>query len=513
MQKLSVARKSAYGAGTIAFATKDAAFINFVMFYYTQVLDMSGTLAGLAAGIAMASDAISDPIVGSLSDHHRSARFGRRHPFMFASILPLALCFVLIFSPPAGLSELALFAWLTLLAIALRTALTVFMIPYTALGAELSQGYEERSIIAGYRSVFGWVAGVALPAFAWVAIFRSSAEQDGRLIADNYATYGLVSAGIVIVAMAIASFSTLGDISRLPPLPTDRRPFSLKAPFVEMWAALHNRNFRWIFGALLLAGGVSGIAVTLSMYMNTYFWEFTQQEMAIFAVPMLIGSLAAFGLLAPLGRRFEKQSIMIGAVSVLFLNGLWLVSLRLVGWLPDNGAPILLWLVCANVFVLALSLLIFQVMGPSIVADIVDEYEVETGERHEGVFFAALGFSGKAVSGLGMLVGGIIIDGVGLPSGAEPGTVDPGIVWTLGAVAGPALFVALIVPLAMLRRVDLKRDRHDALRAVLDARAEKRAEKRAEQRAEKIAEERAAAGQDGSPGAVSAKSLALQGDG
>jgi hypothetical protein len=104
-----------------------------------------------------------------------------------------------------------------------------------------------------------------------------------------------------------------------------------------------------------------------------------------------------------------------------------------------------------------------------------------------------------------MLVGGIIIDGVGLPSGAEPGTVDPGIVWTLGAVAGPALFVALIVPLAMLRRVDLKRDRHDALRAVLDARAEKRAEK--------IAEERAAEGQDGSPDVASAKSLALQGDG
>lgn len=474
MQKLSTLKKTAYGAGTIAFAVKDAAFINFVMFYYTQVLGVSGTMAGLAGGIAIFSDAINDPIIGSWSDHHRSSRWGRRHPFMAGAGIPLAICFILIFSPPDSLGEVGNFLWLTVTAIALRTFLTIFMIPYTALGAELSQDYEERSVIAGYRSVCGWIAGIALPAIAYTVIFVSEGESDGRLIAANYTTYAAFSAIVALVGVAIATASTLSEIPRLPRLPEHRRPFSFKAPYVDMINALSNRNFRWLFSGLLVAGGLGGVAVTLSPYVNAYFWEFTTEQMAIFAVPMLLGSLASFAAIGPLGRRYEKRSILLGSILILFVNGGWWIPLRLLDWLPANGTPFVLWGAAVNVFIMVFALMLTQVMGPSIVADIVDEYELETSERNEGVFFAALGFSGKAVSGLGLLFGGVIIDAVGIPTGAEPGTVPEGVLVSLGWIAGPVLTVLFVIPVAMITRVNLSRAEHDAIRTELEARATRR---------------------------------------
>jgi len=470
MQQLSTWKKSAYGAGTIAFAVKDAAFINFVMFYYTQVLGVSGTIAGLAGGIAVFSDAINDPIIGSWSDHHRSKKWGRRHPFMAGSGIPLALCFILLFSPPSGLGEIGYFLWLTVMAVSLRTFLTIFMIPYTALGAELSQDYEERSVIASYRSVFGWIAGVALPAIAYVLIFVSAGESDGRLIASNYSTYAIFSAVVALLGVAVATFGTASEIPHLPPIPEERKPFSFTVPYVEMYRALSNRNFRWLFLGLFIAGGLGGVAITLSPYINAYFWEFTTEQMAVFALPMLVGSILAFVAIKPLGSRFEKRTILMSSIAVMILNGLWWIPLRLLNLLPENGNPILLWGAGINVFFMVFALMISQVMGASIVADIVDEYEVETHERQEGVFFAALGFSSKAVSGLGMLIGGVVIDAVGVPTGAEPGTVSQDVLFPLGLIAGPVLTVFFLIPVWLMARVDLDRSRHEELRIELDER-------------------------------------------
>ena len=160
MKRLSPGLKLAYASGTITFACKDVVFINFILLYYRQVLGVSGSLTGLALLIAMISDAITDPLMGSFSDRFKS-KWGRRHPFMVISAVPLALTFVGLLCPPA-LSEFQLFIWLMAFAIALRTALTVFFIPYLALGAELSEDYLERSSVTTYRTVTGWIVALIL---------------------------------------------------------------------------------------------------------------------------------------------------------------------------------------------------------------------------------------------------------------------------------------------------------------------------------------------------------------
>src|SRR5207248_774929 len=97
--------------------------------FYNNVLGLSGTLCGLAATIALVIDALLDPVIGSLSDRLRSP-LGRRHPFMYAAPLPFALSFYCLYSPPASLHGMSLFAWLTLFAILQRQAMSLFFIPY-----------------------------------------------------------------------------------------------------------------------------------------------------------------------------------------------------------------------------------------------------------------------------------------------------------------------------------------------------------------------------------------------
>ena len=138
--------KFAFGIGQFAEGLKNTGFGLFILFYYNQVLGLSGTLAGAALFIALMFDAITDPLAGSLSDNFRS-KFGRRHPFMYASAVPLALAFYGLFSPLAGLSEWGLFAWLTLFAVLTRGAMTLYHVPHLALGAEMTENYQERTRI------------------------------------------------------------------------------------------------------------------------------------------------------------------------------------------------------------------------------------------------------------------------------------------------------------------------------------------------------------------------------
>jgi Na+/melibiose symporter-like transporter len=474
MRRISVGTKLAHGTGSMAFAAKDAAFVNFVAFFYTQVAGLSGTLYGIAAFVGQLSDAITDPIFGTLSDNARS-RWGRWHPFMVASIIPLALCFLLLFNPPEGWSGIALCLWLACTAVALRTFLTMFTIPHTAFGAELSEDYEERSLIVSYRTLLGWIAVVGIPALALTFFFSRGEEgSDGRLDASNYIDYGWMSALVVVVAITWTTFFTRKEIPYLP-APGERRKLSLLDPARDVRSALQNRNFRRIFVALLFVGASTGVSVTLGYYANTYFWEFSAAEIAGIVSSSVIGVILAFALLRPIGRHFEKKHIFVSAMIVMVVNGCWWIGARLLDILPPNGAPILLYLAIVNQIILSASVMILQTLGASIVADIVDEHEAETGERREGVFFAAMGFSMKIPTGLGQLVGGILIDVVGLGTGLEPGEAPADVLWKLGLVAGPLISLSFLIPVLLLRSYDLDRARHATLRASLHGAVEERA--------------------------------------
>mgnify|MGYP006071997811 CR=1 FL=1 len=187
---LNLPTKLSYGVGQLSDGVKQASFSTFLFFYYNQVLGLSGSLAGMAALLALMVDAITDPMVGQLSDRFHS-RWGRWHPFILAGAIPFGLAIVALFSPPDGLSEMALFAWMLGGAIALRLMLTLFFVPHLSLGAELASDYHGRTSLIGYR-VFFTYAGILITSVIGFAVFfpLTAAFSNGLL---NKASYGLGS--------------------------------------------------------------------------------------------------------------------------------------------------------------------------------------------------------------------------------------------------------------------------------------------------------------------------------
>jgi Na+/melibiose symporter-like transporter len=101
--QVSLRTKLAFGIGSSAEAICLYSFGLLSMLYYNQVLGLNATLAGLAPTLALIFDAISDPLIGSISDRFKAKKWGRRHPFLFFAPLPIAICFFAIFNPPESL--------------------------------------------------------------------------------------------------------------------------------------------------------------------------------------------------------------------------------------------------------------------------------------------------------------------------------------------------------------------------------------------------------------------------
>ena len=189
MTQLPFRTKFSYSLGQFAWGAKDTSFHYFLFFYYTQFLGLSASLAGLAALLALVADAISDPIIGQVSDNWKGGKWGRRHPFMAAAIVPFPLFLIAIFNPPEGLSQQLLFAWYLGNAIIIRTFLTLFTVPHLALGAELSEDYEERTSIATFRNLMGYTGGLSIQVIAWFVLIPAATAAG--MVATGYRNVGV----------------------------------------------------------------------------------------------------------------------------------------------------------------------------------------------------------------------------------------------------------------------------------------------------------------------------------
>ncbi len=459
-----------YGSGSVAEGVKNTAFNTFLLFYYTNLLGLPGTLSGAAIFIALCVDAVSDPLVGSFSDHFRS-RFGRRHPFMYGAALPMALAFWLLFNPPAGLAETGLFAWMTGFSVAVRLFLTFHMIPSGALGPEITDDYDERTALVSWRYLFGWMGGLGFAQITYLVIFPSSPMGEGRLDPGVYTTIG--STGAAMVALGILTCA-IGTHRLIPTLraPKEDEHFTLDGFVRDFTSAVRNPLYRVLLIGIMFGAMAQGFSEVFGLYMNTYFWEFSDGEIAILVYVMVAGAALGFTAARPLSEGAEKRGVAIRlAVFAVAWGGLP-IFLRLLEWFPPNGHPALIWLIGGHTLLLVSTFVAFSILLSSMIFDTVDEHELRTGQRMEGVFMAAIAFTGKAVSGFGNLLGGVALDLIDFPQGAEMGEVAPEAVMRLGLAVGPGLMLFYIAAVWFISRYSLTRDEHTAIVAELAARKE-----------------------------------------
>jgi Na+/melibiose symporter-like transporter len=458
--------KVAWGFGEIAPTAKNIVFGTFLLFYFTAVVGMEPFHVGIALGIALLFDAVSDPLVGSVSDNWHS-RWGRRHPLMIISLVPLCISMYLLFNSPAGLGPLSQFLWLVTFAVLVRTFLTFFQVPFKALGAEMSTDYAERSRIFSYQTLFGWFCGVGLTIYAYNTIFATSEEYSNGLL--NPAAYPqLAMAAILLIFIGIiVSFSATLKLGMNLPKPIHQTSFSFNRTFQELSSALQSRNFRVLLAAIIVQGAVSGTVGAMGLHMQTYFWGLVPSQIQYFAIAGGISVIFVFTLVQLIASRFDKRDLVIVLGAFSLVDGLVMITLKLLDVLPDNSTWIYLPMLVTTWTMGRIADQISGIMHSSMVADVVDESEVKTGIRQEGVFFSALSFSGKAVSAFGTMIGGAILSYVDFPVGAVLEDVPAETIFNMGLINGPILHLFYFIPLIIYTRYGLTRKRHAEVRSQL----------------------------------------------
>jgi Na+/melibiose symporter-like transporter len=468
--RVPLSTKLFFGSGSVAEGVKNTVFNVFLLFYYNQVLGLPGTWTGAAIFLALCVDAVADPVIGSLSDGWRS-RFGRRHPFMYAAPVPMAVAFALLFRPPDGLSHAQLFGWLLTFAVCVRVSMTLYMLPSNAMVPELTPHYDERTSLVSYRFLFGWLGGIVVSQLAYLHYFASAAgATDGLLQAARYAGFGGACALLVGGSILVSAAGTHRLIPQLA-LPGDVGRFSWHRFRGEVGDVLQSRSYRVLIGAALFASVAGGFSDVVGLYVNKYFWELSQEQMALLVYGLVGAVLIGVAIARPLTERLDKRTAALGLAGFGIAIGPLPIFLRLLGLFPENGDPRLLPIIVGHTMLVVACVVAIGITVGSMLADVADESELATGKRQEGMLSATISFTTKATSGLGGLVAGVALDLIDFPRGAAPGSVDPAKVAALGLAVGPGLILLYLATLAFLARYGITRERH---REIVDALARRR---------------------------------------
>jgi GPH family glycoside/pentoside/hexuronide:cation symporter len=448
-----------YGVGAVAYGVKDNGFSYFLLLYYNQVLGLPAGWVGSAILTALVVDAFSDPIVGYTSDNLHS-RLGRRHPFMYASAVPVALAYFFLWNPPA-LGHRALFVYLTVLAILVRTTITLFEIPNSSLVAELTDDYDERTTMLSYRFFFGWWGGLSMAVAAYFVFLRSTPQYPvGQLNLLGWRSYGMTAAIVIFFAIIISAIGTHPQIPHLKQ-PPPKLPFDAPRIAREMKETLSNHSFLVLFISAIFAAMAAGFSTSLNIYFGTYFWGLTPRQLGILALGPFLSSAIALVAAPRISMTIGKKRGTLLIFGLATVGAPLPIALRLVGVMPENNSPALLPVLFVLTGIEVGLIVIASILISSMVADVVEDSQLQTGRRSEGLFFAARGFIQKAVNGIGVLCATMLLTAIGFPEGAKPSQVSPHVIFNLGLVYVPTLFLLYLASVAVIGAYRISRESHE----------------------------------------------------
>jgi len=466
--QVSLSTRLVYGAGAIANAAKDNGFAHFVLMFYSQVLGLSPGAAGLALFVSLCIDAVIDPLIGYWSDNLHT-RWGRRHPLMYAALLPVVGGYWLLWHPPAGLSQTGLFLYLLVLATVVRSLYTFYRVPSDALMPELTSDYDERTRLVGIRTLFGWLCGVTLAYLVYKVYMVDTPEHpDGFLNREAWGRYGTMGAFLIGVGILVCSLGTHRLIPTLPK-PPPKVPFSLAHTRNYLVRTLRNPSFLALFASALLFAASAGVSQTLNIYFSRYYWALSQDQLWEFSPVNLAAAAFGYWLAPRLSARNDKQTVAIWTwmFAALFLPVP--VILRLLGWFPAPGSDLLLDLLLVHSFIEILVITIGYILVHSMMADLVEDNEKDTGRRSEGLYFSSLSFAAKTTTGVGIVLAGAILELVDFPVGAAFGEVPEPTMAAFGVIGVGAMVLFYVLATWVLRHYRITRESHARNVAILAA--------------------------------------------
>jgi GPH family glycoside/pentoside/hexuronide:cation symporter len=440
-----------YGLGECAYSLVMNGLFGFAMLYYTEALGLSPSLAGLALSASLLWEMVADPVMGHVSDRTRS-RYGRRHPWMLLGGLVMAVCFYFLWAVPASLrgQTLPLFVYLATVNLLLRTGVTLFFVPYLALGFEVCPDYQGRSRVQAVRQVMNMAANFAGPALAWSLFFRDSVGPDGAKILgtsvpENYTRMGLVFAGASFICVLATLWFTrrwCEDTRQSPAAAKKKEPFfsGLKQSFSDACLRLV------LLVVFLLCTGMVLVG-SFQIYVYICFMRFEPGQKSLAHGSTMIGMALGGILSAWLAKRLEKKGAVLagGLLSLLCSSGLALLFLT--GWVAvETRTAFVAFLLLHGLFWLGNGIALPSCTA--MVADVAGLWRRRTGENKDGAYSALFSVSLKIAIALGLMGSGGVLSAIGFNPGAAAGERPAEVVWCLGCAT--FLVAPLLTAFALL---------------------------------------------------------------
>ena len=408
VRRVGVGIKIIYGIGLVPNAIKTILYGIFSLYLYTTVMGLSGTLVGIASAIGLVWDAIIDPVIGTLSDNAQGW-FGKRHGFMLIGAAGMGISLWAYFNPPGNLSTEALFAWLLITNLLVRTMTSLYGIPYYALGAELSQDYHERTSITAIRGAFALLGTLTAAVLSFILFFPSTIQQgDPKFDLNGYQTMGLFSGATMTLIALICTFGTLScrqyiSYGKVTPMRNSLRRF-----FANSLVALRNQSFQSVFFSYSIFYLGTVINATLAIHFLTYYVKITASEaLSTFHLSFYLGALVGVAFWLKVSKNIEKRwlyfagtlftSMLMGCAFLLMGEGHLLGTGNLPPLLFGNGLA-------------GFSASVLWIIPTSMIADVADQDEVLTDQRREGIFFGLFQFGEQIAAGASILITGILLD-------------------------------------------------------------------------------------------------------
>lgn len=406
MQRLP-REKFSYSIGQIVFGLNDLCFSYFFLYFYTSVLLVPAHIVGLALLVSLVFDAISDPIIGSLSDRVRMKKWGSRRQLMLIALLPSSVGLMLTFNPVSQLTELGLIVWMFGTAVFTRTAISLFYIPYMALGVDMSSDYVERSEISGLRFLASYSFGVIIAAlFIGVLLADSVKYPDGKLNPNAYNSIGWIAGCLSLSLGALCIASTKDYQSGVTPLQPKTYPGYLKR---QTRTLLTSKNLRKILILYVLTSIASGVLASLFVYIYSNFWMLSQEKIGFLSLSLLLVIYPSFVFSKYMTDKFDKK---VGLhISILLLSSSFSLPIffHYFDLFPALNSPLVLtviFLSCGLVqlFSMAITILLF-----SIAADVTDEVQDLTSQDQKALTLSLISFCKKTSLGLGVFTASLIL--------------------------------------------------------------------------------------------------------
>jgi glycoside/pentoside/hexuronide:cation symporter, GPH family len=440
--RLPLRTKLIYGLGDWGNTTTSTFMVFFFAFFLTDVARLAPLYVAPVLLIGGIWDAVNDPLIGILADRVHT-RWGRRRPLFLFGAIPLSLTFIMLWWVPPWQNPLALAAYYTIAYILFDTAFTLVTVPYSALTAELTEDYDERTGLTGFRMATsmagGLIAAVVVPLLA--GLFPE--PRTGYFLAA--VIFGILAS--VPYFVLFANIRERVNVKTPPPL-------NVVSSFVYTF---RNRAFRYAAGIYMTAWMTVNLVASLMVYYLTYYMKMPAQ------IDIVLGMVQASALLfipvmVWLSRRLGKQASY--AIGLSW----WAVVMLVLAFLPPAARTLAYILGALAGFGIAAA----HVIPFSIIPDVIEIDELETGQRREGAFYGFVVFIQK--TGTAFVLA--FVQWILHLSGYTAGTQQPAsAVWAIRMLIGPLPCILLVISMLLAWRFPINRERHAELRAQL---AEKR---------------------------------------